>query len=329
VAAGAFSEDRVAVTEALGAQAGIALENARLYGHVQSALETQKALTAANRRFVPYEFLEGLGRTSIVDVNLSEARERAMNVLFVDLRNFSALSMKLGPSLTVQMINRYLSHVQPGIAAHGGFVGQYYGDGVLALFPNESDGALLGAVAMCRGLDSYNRNRGEFPELQFGMGLHCGLLTLGTIGDPDHFQCSVMGDSVNLASRLEGLTSHFGSILVVSNAAVSRLTNPETFSLRSLGNVQVQGRNEVLQVYDCLNCYPDELRERLEKMKGRFEEARTAWTAGDFAAATAGFSECLRICPEDPVSRRFLGRFELMRDASSWDGIERPSKGKD
>lgn len=329
VASGAFSRDRVAVVEALGAQAGIALTNARLYGRVQSALKAQTVLTAANRRFVPYEFLEGLGRTSIVDVKLSEAREREMNVLFVDLRGFSELSMRLGPSSTVQLINRYLSHVQPGIAAHGGFVGQYYGDGVLALFPNESDASLLGAVAMCRGLDEYNRKRDQFPELRFGMGLHSGPLTLGTIGDQNHFQCSVVGDSVNLASRLEGLTKHFGSILTLSAATVTRLNNPESFSLRSLGKVQVQGRSNALEVYDCLNCYPDELRGRLEQTRGRFEDARAAWTAGQFSEAKAGFTHCLDACADDQVSRRFLERLAEMRTPDTWDGIERPGKGKD
>src|SRR5262249_50310052 len=185
VSRGAFTTGRVQITRALGAQAAITLENARLYGSVQAALHAQTVLTEANRRFVPSGFVTGLDHTSIVDVNLNEAIEREMNVLFVDLRRFSVLSAQLGPRGTIGMINRYLSHVQPGIAAYGGFVGQYYGDGILALFPKEPDDALRGAIAMCRGLEAYNRDRGpDFPELRFGMGLHGGPVILGTIGDP-------------------------------------------------------------------------------------------------------------------------------------------------
>ena len=256
VARGAFTARRVEVTQSLGAQVGIALENARLYGRVQAALEARTALTSANRRFVPREFVSGLGFSSIADVNLNAAIEREMNVLFVDLRHFSALSMQLGPSATISMINRYLAHVQPGIAAHGGFVGQYYGDGVLALFPDDADAdnALRGAMAMCRGLEGYNRERGsDFPELKFGMGLHSGPLTLGTIGDADHFQCCVVGDSVNLASRMEGLTKYFGATLVASGAAAARVRSSQAFGLRPLGQVEVAGRPGGMEVFEPRN----------------------------------------------------------------------------
>jgi predicted ATPase/class 3 adenylate cyclase len=329
LARGAFTPRRVEVTHALGVQAGIALANARLYGQVQAALQTQTQLTHANKRFVPGEFLSGLGVTSIVDVQLNHAVERDMNVLFVDLRNFTALSRELGARATVAMINRYLSHVQPGIATHGGFVAQYYGDGVLALFPNDADNAVFGAVAMCRGLDGYNRDRGtEFPELQFGMGLHSGTVTLGTIGDPDHFQCSVVGDSVNLASRMEGLTKHFGATLVLSAAVEQRLRLGSRHVLRPLGRVQVVGRVEVIEVFECLASYPESIQGALAASLPTWMQALQAYQAGQWAQAAADFSACLQACSQDKVAARFLSRcHEGARSALSWDGIERPAKG--
>ena len=328
VARGAFTPKRVEVTLALGAQAGIALENARLYGRVQGALEAQTVLAAANRRFVPHEFVSGLGFTSIVDVQLNEAIEREMNVLFVDLRGFTALSMSLGPRAMIGMINRYLSHVQPGIAAHGGFVGQYYGDGLLALFPNDAEDALRGAIAMCRGLEGYNRERGALPELRFGMGLHSGPLTLGTIGDPDHFQCGVVGDSVNLASRMEGLTKHFGATLVVSGATQARVRSPETFGLRPLGRVEAAGRSEPLDVFECVACYADAVQERLRLATDTYREALAAYRAGHWAEGLTAFEACVAACNDDAVARAFAQRCrERVGAGRAWDGIERPAKG--
>jgi class 3 adenylate cyclase len=329
VARSAFIPKRVEVTRALGAQAGIALENARLYGRAQAALEAQTIVADAYQRFVPREFLSGLGITSIVDVQLNEAIELEMNVLFVDLRGFSALSRELGPSRTIAMINRYLSHVQPGIAAYGGFVGQYYGDGLLALFPNDVDGALRGAVAMCRGLEGYNRERGaDFPELRFGMGLHRGPVTLGTIGDPDHFQCSVVGDSVNLASRIEGLTKHFGATLVVSSAALACVRSPGQFGLRPLGRVEVAGRAEQLDVFECLACYPESIHDRIAAADATFRHALAAHIAGRWAEALQAFDECVSVCAQDAVARDFAVRCrERVRVGGLWDGVEKPTKG--
>jgi len=326
VARGAFTATRVEIIRALGAQAGIALENARLYGRVQAALDAQTVLAEANRRFVPREFVSGLGVASIVDVQLNVAIEREMNVLFVDLRGFTRLTLALGPKGTVEMINRYLSHVQPGIAAHGGFVGQYYGDGVLALFPNDADDALRGAIAMCRGLDGYNRERGEFPALAFGMGLHSGPLTLGTIGDPDHFQCGVVGDSVNLASRMEGLTKHFGTTLVLSGASFERLKAPGSFVLRPLGRVEVAGRAQPVDVHECIGSHPEDVQERLERTLPAYRRALGLYREGRFGDARQGFEQCAAGCAEDEVALRFAQRCTGRADAP-WDGVERPAKG--
>ncbi len=333
VARGSFTPSRVDLIEALGAQAAITLENARLYRGMEQALETQVQLTAANRRFVPEGFLSGLGCESIIDVRLNEAVEREISVLFVDLRGFSAIAMQLGPTGTVRMINRYLSYVQPSIVAEGGFVGQYYGDGVLALFPGVADSSIRAAVSMCRGLEAYNRDRGDLPELRFGMGLHTGKVTLGTIGDPHHFQCSVVGDSVNLASRMEGLCKHYVATLVLSGSTHDRIAAPDPLAIRPLGRVQVVGRSEVLDVYDCLDCYGDAQRDRMLPHLSRFAEGVAAYTAGEWGAALEAFDDFSARCPDDAVSAAFVQRCRerLASPAawSGWDGVERPSKGKD
>jgi hypothetical protein len=226
------------------------------------------------------------------------------------------------------MINRYLSHVQPGIAAYGGFVGQYYGDGILALFPKEPDDALRGAIAMCRGLEAYNRDRGpDFPELRFGMGLHSGPVILGTIGDPDHFQCAVVGDSVNLASRMGDLTKHFGSILVLSAATREGIMAPDQFALRPLGSVALDARAEGMEVFECMTCYPEALQERIMAHHDFYIDGLAAYRAGQWGQAQKRFELCADACELDMVARNFAQR---CRDRSlhggAWDGVERPGR---
>jgi len=326
VARGAFTESRVEVTRALSTQAGIAIENARLYGQVREALEVQTALTEANRRFVPQGFVSGLGMESITDAKLNVAIEREMNVLFVDIRSFTPLTLELGPKNTVAMLNRYLSHVQPSIAVHGGFVGLYTGDGLLALFPDHADGALNASFAMCRGLEGYNSERGDaFPELSVGMGMHSGLVTMGTIGDPDHFQCGVFGDTVNVASRLEGLTKHFAAPMVISEATYGRLSSPHDFLLRPLGRVVVVGHTDPIQVYEGTGCHPEAVQQRLQQMLPTYVEALDNFCQGRFATARDAFSECVSACSEDTVAAAFAQRCANRPDGA-WDGVERPGK---
>ncbi|MEX0760026.1 MAG: adenylate/guanylate cyclase domain-containing protein, partial [Tistlia sp.] len=331
IARGAFRPDRVELAEALAAEAAVALENARLHRSTQEALDAQVRLTEANRRFVPEQILSSLGFDSIVGVNLNEARERPMSVLFADLRGFTRLSAEIGPKRTIELVNRYLAHVQPGIAANRGFVANYFGDGLLALFPGSAEDALHGAVAMSRGLQGYNRHRGALPPLRFGLGIHSGAVILGTIGDPDHLQCSVMGDTVNVAARVEELTKHFGATLLLSGDAQEGLSTPEAVALRSLGQVRVAGRDAPLAVFECLDALPELLRERLLAGRDDFERAVALYCEGRWSAAAALFAASVRHCPDDAVSRGFEERCRLRTEAAGdwagdWDGVERVEK---
>ena len=162
------------------------------------------------------------------------------------------------------------------------------------MFPNEPDDALRGAIAMCRGLEVYNRERGaEFPALRFGMGLHSGPVILGTIGDPDHFQCAVVGDSVNLASRMEGLTKYFGATLVLSAATRERIVAPDQFALRSLGSVAVEGWTDGMEMFECMACYPEALQERIMANHDVYADGLAAYRAGRWAHAQKLFALCV------------------------------------
>ncbi|MFK7878070.1 MAG: AAA family ATPase [Paracoccaceae bacterium] len=303
-----FSPGRVRLAQALGSQAGVALENAQLYTEIQAALQTQTKQAKANQRFVPETLLQALGDQTVTDIQLGSAVEQEMAVVFADIRGFTEITRDLGPDRTIEMINRYLSHVQGGIAANGGFVGNYMGDGLLALFPNRVDDALHGAIAMSRGLDGYNRDRGDFPHLQIGIGVNQGPVTLGMIGDEDHVQCGVLGDAVNICARIEALTKELGARCLISTPAAADLKYANRFVLRPLGEFTIQGQPHPIALSECLDVYPSAIQSNLMGTLPDFTKAVAAVGAGAFDDAIALFEACDARAGGDAVAAALAAR---------------------
>ena len=165
-------------------------------------------IIAASFRFVPREFLSVLHKESIVDVSLGDQTQRQMTIMFSDIRSFSSLSEDMSPSENFQFINTLLSQMCPTIREHMGFVDKYLGDGIMALFPRGADDAVQAAIAMRTQLARFNeaRSRTGKRPIRIGTGLHSGLLMLGTIGETERMEVTVISDAVNLASRVEQLT---------------------------------------------------------------------------------------------------------------------------
>jgi class 3 adenylate cyclase len=199
----------------------------------------------AAMRFVPQSFLDHLGHTHLPDVRRGDAVERTMTVLFSDIREFTTISEGLEPSELFGLVNDYLSYVVPEIERNGGFVDKYVGDAIMALFDDPRD-AVRATVACERALARYNADYPDRPSLRAGIGLHTGRLTLGTLGSEQRLSCTVIGDTVNVASRLEGLTKQYGvSPLLSADTAVGL----EKSEIRSLDSIRVDGREEPVEVF--------------------------------------------------------------------------------
>jgi len=299
----AFGPGRMTFIRAIANQAGITLEGERLVSQLRVALERQTRQTEANRRFVPEYLMRELGADEITEVGLNLASETELTVVFVDLRGFTAVSQKLGASGTIRMINCYLEHVQPGIAAYGGFVGNYLGDGLLALFPGGGEKALYGVSAMARGLAGYNSERGDLPQLDFGMGVHRGKVTIGMIGDRDHIQCGVLGDTVNVASRLQNLTKELAAKVIISRESLPDTSLVDSGLLRSLGKVTLRGRSEEVEVFEYLDVPPQETRESIHAHRHIFAEALALKGTSRVDEARSRFLKCAALSGNDPVAQ--------------------------
>jgi class 3 adenylate cyclase len=202
-------------------------------------------------RFVPADVVERL--TGAGDA-FAPAR-RQVTIMFADLRGFTAMCDRLAPAVTVTILNDYFHRMIQAINRHHGQVTELMGDGLLALFgaletnPWQGCDAVLAALEMRVELAAYNtqlRARG-MPELRFGIGIHSGEVVAGVIGTGGLSKFSVTGDPINLASRVEGLTSAFQVDLLITEEI--RRTLDDRFRVRPMPPALVKGKPEPIQTF--------------------------------------------------------------------------------
>jgi class 3 adenylate cyclase len=159
----------------------------------------------------------------------------------------------MSPRENFQFINSYLRRMGPVVRRHNGFVDKYMGDGIMALFQERPEDALRAALDMRKALKEYNEHRGAsgYAPIRMGIGLHHGPLMLGTIGENRRMDSTVISDTVNTASRLEGLTKKFAVDLLVSEETIEALEAGlrEEFQFVYVSEETVKGRKKALRVY--------------------------------------------------------------------------------
>ena len=265
---------------------------------------------AAYSRFVPRRFLQLLGVDDICTVQLGQQVERSMTILFSDIRDFTSLSESMSPQENFNFLNSYLIQMEPVIAAHGGFIDKYIGDAIMALFPNSPDDALRCSLAMLAKLDEYNagRERAGYQPIKIGIGINTGIVILGTVGGEGRMDGTVIGDAVNLASRLERLTKEYEVPILISEYTLSSLENIKPWSLRFLDRTHVRGKHDNQSVYEVVDADPPALRVAKKNTLGTFQQALAHYHLGNFSAAHAHFSRCLADVPDDSAAQAYLLR---------------------
>lgn len=287
-----------------------------------------EALVDAYGRFVPHDLLRLLDKDSILDVHLGDQTEKEMSVLFSDIRNFTSISERLTPQENFNFINNYLSRVGPHIRAHKGIIDKYIGDAVMALFPGSVDDALDAALKMLNVTNAYNadpRNEGS-PSVKIGIGLHVGKVMLGTIGETQRMDGTVISDSVNLASRLEGMSKKYGSSVIISDAVVRKISRKDKYLVRQVDKVSVAGKTDVISLYEVFN--EDDLLQRSLKAStlNSYNMALASFYDRDFQSAESIFSEIVANNENDLPARLYRDRARELSSQdvpADWDGVMR------
>jgi len=254
---------------------------------------------------------------------------REITTLFFDLVGYSSISERMGPAELVALINRYLSVMTDIIEDHGGFVDKYVGDAIVAIFgapvaaPDHAADAVHAALACGLALKELNQSM-SLPDgvsLAHRAGLNSGQALVGNIGSKRRFNYTAIGDSVNIAARLESANRHFGTTILASQATVE--CAGDAFAWREIDTIRVKGRLQTVRVFEPIALSGQESAEQ-RACALAYAEGLAQWRARDFAAAAAAFSRC---ADRDPPSASFLARVEKLRlrpPADSWEPIHDP-----
>jgi adenylate cyclase len=255
---------------------------------------------------------------------------RKVTLLFSDIRGFTSLSESIAPDMLVSVLNEYLSPMTQIVMEERGTLDKYIGDAVMAIFgapldvPDHAIRACQAALSMLKKLGEINdewRKR-NFPTISIGIGINTGEAIVGNMGANIRFDYTAIGDSVNLASRLEGLNKLYGTEIIISKSTRDNLNSSETrFLMRELDLVQVKGKEEPISVFELVNTFSsDTSKTELVRM---FTEALSTYREGRFREAEGKFIEILRNFPKDGPSALYKERSRayIMHPPPDWKGI--------
>ncbi|MEO5364270.1 MAG: hypothetical protein H7838_11695 [Magnetococcus sp. DMHC-8] len=296
----------------------------------QQALDKIEHKTRAFERFIPRNFLQHLGKDEIENLNCGDATVQLMSILFSDIRDFTNLSENMSHSQNFSFINNYLRFVGPMIQKHGGFIDKFIGDCIMALFSIQ-DGeigcdAIEAAIEMSQILKVYNgyRRKSNYRPIRVGIGIHTGLVYLGTVGFEERMDTTVVGDAVNLASRLESLTKHYGITIAISHAARATTGRCRGYRVREIDTVRVKGRNDPVTVWEVLDGNEEEWVALMDQHLSQYNDGLQRYKERQWSLAESTFADLEQRLGQDRVTRIYLERcrrFIQEPPEATWDGV--------
>lgn len=254
-------------------------------------------------------------------------RRQHMTVMFSDVRGFTTISEKLPPEELSNLLNRYLSPMTEIVFQHKGTLDKYMGDAIMAFFgapityPDHARLAVrcaLESLVKLRELQALFASEG-LPPIDIGIGINTGSMSVGNMGSNIVQSYTVMGDSVNLASRLEGINKEYGTRIIISEFTQAEVK--EHFITREVDRVRVKGKLEPIRIFEVLKEAPPSQADEETVLFGRCYEL---YHAKKFAEALEGFKRCLELKSDDPVAELYVERCQdylTEPPPADWDGV--------
>jgi len=252
--------------------------------------------------------------------------KREISVLFSDIRDFTSISEKLSPEEIANLLHEYLTPMSEVIFQHDGLLDKYIGDAIMALFgtpvwmETHAIKACEAALSMMEKLDELNKHWEKTMglKLKIGIGINTGECIVGNMGSDILFDYTAIGDTVNLASRLEGTTKFYGVGIVVSEFTVSKTDGK--FIFRELDLVRVKGKEKPVKIYELVG---KEVTEEMKRFVSQFHSALSLYREGKWDSAIEGFKKCLETYPGDRPSKLYMERCLKLKEMKieKWEGI--------
>jgi adenylate cyclase len=254
--------------------------------------------------------------------------KKKLSVLFSDIRGFTTISEKMTPEELVHLLNEYLTAMTNVVFRHDGLLDKYMGDAIMAVFGAPLDqpdhalracGTALGMMEELKTLQKKWASEGR-PAFNIGVGINTGDMVVGNMGSDMRFDYTVMGDSVNLGSRLEGINKEYGTNIVISQYTHEAVK--DVLFCRELDSVKVKGKELPVKIYELLGKKNDA--EMWKNAVSAFEEGLSLYKQQRWDDAIACFRKVLEVAPSDAPSRLYIERCETLREnppEAPWDGV--------
>lgn len=251
-------------------------------------------------------------------------------ILFSDIAGFTSLTEELGAQETVGLLNEYFTLMVDCVQQEGGMLDKFVGDAVMAVFgtplahDDDADRAVRTAIAMIRALEGYNsRRRGENRHgIDIRIGINTDVIVSGNIGSPKRMDYTVIGDGVNLASRLEGACKAYGAHILVSEATFSRLRG--TYRSREVDRLVVKGKSQPVAAHEILEYHSRESFPNVVEALGAFKHGLECYRAQRWDDALKAFGDVLRLNPADKASAVYVARCRHLQanaPGDDWAGV--------
>jgi len=286
-----------------------------------SRLREQKTRTIF-QRYVPNDVIEQVFANPEA---MLVGEDRVVSILFSDIRSFTSISEKMAPDQLVESLNHYFTLMVDAVMEHGGTVDKYIGDAIMAIYgapvkhENDAAASVESAFHMLDSLHDFNmwQTKRGLPGFKIGVGINYGVVTVGNIGTEKKLDYTVIGDSVNVASRLEGLTKRYDAPLVISESVKRKL--PDSAPTRLLDKVRVKGRKQGLAVYATTRSLDQQALDAWSK----HNESMERFYQQEFTEARYGFLSVLDMFPSDRPAELMARRCEELianPPGAGWNG---------
>jgi adenylate cyclase len=302
-----------------------AMMNATIEAKADEAMQLHQTF----QKFVPRQFVEHFAKTGNNRLELGRADEDKVAILFCDIRGFTSLSEKMSPQELMYFLNSYFLRMNAPIHQNKGFIDKFIGDAIMALFDSpqgqdsdKSADAIQAALEIQSALTLYNSHRAnnKYAPVKNGIGIHFGPVVLGTVGSDDRMDTTVIGDTVNVAQRIESLCRYFNADILASKNTVLLAQEKSDIEYRLLDNVLFKGKSVSIPIVEIISHLPEPLKERKLLAAEQIAEGIALRDDGYLKTALSHFEACALTFPKDFVLKHHIRICKQALEKGDWDG---------
>lgn len=284
------------------------------------------------RKFVPKQFVDHFAKHGSDTLALGRADEDELAILFSDIRGFTGLSEQMSPQELMNFLNSYFLRMNEPIHNNHGFIDKFIGDAVMALFDrptgnhtDKAQDAIRAALDLRYAINLYNQHRAncDYPPINIGIGIHFGPVIIGTVGSDDRMDTTVLGDSVNIAYRLEALAPKYSTDIITSAQTLAQADAKGLFEYRLLDWVRVKGRKNPIEIYEIIDHQDANLKQLKLTNAPLIEQGLIYRKEQKWDLALTTFQQALAVFPKDTLAVHHIRQCAKLQNtelAQDWDG---------